>query len=275
MPVSSTQPYEAPPGAAFQQQESKGIGIGSPSTASQMPMSSHNQNNGACIEHLEIAINLPKSRGIITNTFASLDSKAIKAIAKGDCTPSVNQEIALGLERSGQRFLWVVRSPPKIDDSWVPSSDSDDFDLEALMPEGFLDRIRDRGLVVKSWAPQVEVLSKESVGRFVTHCGWNSVFEAMCTGVPMLAWLLYAEQHVNKVLLVEEMKLVTPMETAEEDGFVGAGEVQKRVRTLMDLEEGREIRERCWEMRKKALVAWAEGGSSWTALSNLANTWTT
>ncbi|KAJ4971166.1 hypothetical protein NE237_004265 [Protea cynaroides] len=164
--------------------------------ASQMPMSTRNRNNGAYNELLEMAINLPKSRGIITNTFAALDSRAIKAIAKGDCTPSVVlpmvfyigpliaeprdqsdgsdclswlggqpsrsvvflcfgsggeftaeqiQEIALGLERSGQRFLWVVRSPPEIDDSWVPSSDSDDFDLEALMPEGFLDRIRDRG----------------------------------------------------------------------------------------------------------------------------------
>ncbi|KOM38720.1 hypothetical protein LR48_Vigan03g210200 [Vigna angularis] len=41
---------------------------------------------------------------------------------------------------------------------------------------------------------------------FVTHCGWNSVFEAVCEGVPMAAWPLYAEQKPNKVILVEEMK---------------------------------------------------------------------
>ncbi|KAJ4970508.1 hypothetical protein NE237_003607 [Protea cynaroides] len=150
----------------------------------------------------------------------------------GEFSTEQIQEIALGLERSGQRFLWVVRNPSEIDDNSLPSSDSIDFDIEALMWEGY------RGLVVKSWAPQVEV-------------------------------------HINKVLLVEEMKLATPMEMAEEEGFVGAGEVEKRIKALMDLEEGREIREKCWEMRKKALVAWAEGGSSWTALSNLANSWTT
>ncbi|KAJ4971435.1 hypothetical protein NE237_004534 [Protea cynaroides] len=57
--------------------------------ASQMPMSLRNRNNGPYSELLEMAIHLPKSRGIITNTFDALEARAIKAIAKGDCTPSV------------------------------------------------------------------------------------------------------------------------------------------------------------------------------------------
>lgn len=48
-------------------------------------------------------------------------------------------------------------------------------------------------MIVESWAPQVEVLSYSSVGGFVTHCGWNLVLEAVCRGVPMLAWPLYVE----------------------------------------------------------------------------------
>jgi len=32
-------------------------------------------------------------------------------------------------------------------------------------------------------------------------------FEAVCEGVPMVAWPLYAEQKLNKVILVEEMKV--------------------------------------------------------------------
>ncbi|XP_043690508.1 UDP-glycosyltransferase 88F3-like [Telopea speciosissima] len=219
----------------------------------------HKSNELDCLKWLDAQ----PSRSVVFLSFGSRGVFPGKQIA----------EIAAGLERSGQRFLWVVRSPPSDSDKRSSLSATDDFDLDAVMPEGFLDRTRDRGLVVKSWAPQVEVLSRESVGGFVTHCGWNSVLEAVCAGVPLLAWPLYAEQEMNKVVLVEEMKLAMPMEVAEEEGIVVAAEVGKRVRALLDSEEGTEMRERCREMREKALAAWAEGGSSKTAFTNLAESW--
>ncbi|KAE9464821.1 hypothetical protein C3L33_03276, partial [Rhododendron williamsianum] len=86
-------------------------------------------------DFLNASIQLPKSAGIIVNTFESLEPRAIKAILDGHCvtdepTPPVYcigplialtiglavmmeaqteqlKEIAVGLERSGQRFLWV------------------------------------------------------------------------------------------------------------------------------------------------------------------------
>ncbi|KAI3784037.1 hypothetical protein L1987_43128 [Smallanthus sonchifolius] len=125
------------------------------------------------------------------------------------------KEIAKGLEMSGHRFLWVVRSPPNKED-W-----------SLLLPSGFLDRTKDKGIVVKNWAPQVNLLSHESVGGFVTHCGWNSVLEATRAGVPMVAWPLYAEQKVNKIVMVEEMKMALTMEVSE-DGKVAAVEVGRR-----------------------------------------------
>ncbi|VAH63633.1 unnamed protein product [Triticum turgidum subsp. durum] len=108
------------------------------------------------------------------------------------------QEIANGLDKSGERFLWVVRSPRNPDYKYGDSLPEPD--LDALMPEGFLERTKDRGLVIKSWAPQVEVLRHRATGAFMTHCGWNSTLEGITAGLPLLCWPLYAEQKVNKAL---------------------------------------------------------------------------
>lgn len=49
------------------------------------------------------------------------------------------------------------------------------------------------------------------------------MLEAVSYGVPMVAWPLYAEQHTNAVVLVEEMKLAIPidMATSSEEGEKG------------------------------------------------------
>lgn len=282
---------------------------------------------------LNMFIHLPRSAGIIVNTFEALEPRAVKTILDGLCvldgpTPPIFcigpliaaddrsggggggggggsgipecltwlesqpkrsvlflcfgslglfseeqlKEIAVGLERSGQRFLWVVRSPPSKDPSRRFLAPPEP-DLNSLLPDGFLDRTKERGLMVKSWAPQVAVLNHASVGGFVTHCGWNSVLEAVCAGVPMVAWPLYAEQRFNRVVMVEEMKLAFPMEESEE-GFVTATEVEKRVRELMESEEGRNtLRLRIMAMKEAAETAMSDGGSSRTALTKLVKSW--
>ncbi|XP_044972725.1 anthocyanidin 5,3-O-glucosyltransferase-like [Hordeum vulgare subsp. vulgare] len=165
------------------------------------------------------------------------------------------REMAGGLENSGHRFLWAVRSPRD------EQSQSAEPDLEALLPHGFLQRTGDRGLVLKDWAPQAEVLRHEAVGAFVTHCGWNSALEAVMSGVPMICWPLYAEQRLNKVHLVEEMKIGVVVEGYEES-FVKAEELQAKVRLVMESEEGRKLRERAAMARDMAADAVKEGGSS-------------
>ncbi|KAL3521578.1 hypothetical protein ACH5RR_019727 [Cinchona calisaya] len=181
------------------------------------------------------------------------------------------KEIAIGLERSEQRFLWVVRSPPSEDKSnRFQSPPAPNLDL--LLPHGFLDQTKDRGFVVSSWAPQVDILNHGSVGGFVTHCGWNSVLEAVSAGVPMVAWPLYAEQKLNRLLLVEEMKLALPIDETE-GGLVKAAEIEKRVRELMDSEGGNKIRERAQAKKEEAKQAMADGGSSRVALAKLVESW--
>ncbi|KAF5178325.1 Udp-glycosyltransferase 88b1 [Thalictrum thalictroides] len=290
-----------------------------PISPSDMPKVLLDHTSEAYQEFLYCSSQIPKSKGIIVNSFESLEPRALEAISNGLCVPhaptppvycigpliategrdheclswldaqpsrsvvflcfgslgSFSQEqlieIATGLERSDQRFLWVVRNPPSKDElkSFTAPAEPD---LDVLLPEGFFNRIRGKGLVIKSWAPQVEILSKDSVGGFVTHCGWNSVLEAICAGVPMVGWPLYAEQRMNRVFLVEEMKLALPMEDSE-GGFVDAEEVEKRVRELMESDEGKMLRERTLRMQNAAKVAMTETGSSFRALTKLTELW--
>ncbi|CAM0882838.1 unnamed protein product [Alopecurus aequalis] len=163
-------------------------------------------------------------------------------------------EMARGLEKCGQRFLWTVRSPRE-------QSKFGELHSEPLFPDGFVQRTRDRGLVLKNWAPQAEVMQHKAVGAFVTHCGWNSALEAIMAGVPMICWPLYAEQRLNKVHLVEEMKIGVAMEGYEEQ-LVKAEEVETKVRLVMESVEGKKLRDRVAMAKEMAADAVKEGGSS-------------
>ncbi|CAD6217726.1 unnamed protein product [Miscanthus lutarioriparius] len=185
--------------------------------------------------------------------------------SSGFATHSEEQlkEIAVGLERSGHRFLWVVRAPlptEGVDPGtlFVPRADSD---LRALLPPGFFERTKGRGLVVKLWAPQVDVLNHRATGAFVTHCGWNSVMEAITAGVPMLCWPLYAEQKMNSVVMVEEVGIGVDL-VGWQQGLVKDEEVEGKVRMVMESEEGEQLRARVAAHRDTAAMAWKDGGSS-------------
>ncbi|KAE8077785.1 hypothetical protein FH972_016314 [Carpinus fangiana] len=187
---------------------------------------------------LNCAFSMAKSAGIIINSFESLEPRVNKAISEGLCVPdgptppifcigpliaasrsggeeavpdclrwldlqpsgsvvflcfgslglfSIEQlkEIAIGLERSGLRFLWVVRNPPTQEHGLAVTAQPEP-DLDLLLPPA---------------------------------------------------------------------------------------EVEKRVRELMDSEEGNSIRERTLSMKNEAKAALSEGGSSRIALAKFAESW--
>ncbi|KAK7380385.1 hypothetical protein VNO78_32895 [Psophocarpus tetragonolobus] len=176
------------------------------------------------------------------------------------------KEMAIGLEKSEQRFLWVLRTELGGSDSVEQPS------LDELLPKGFLERTKEKGLVVRDWAPQLRILSHDSVGGFVTHCGWNSVLEAVCEGVPMVAWPLYAEQKLNRMVIVREMKVALAVKM-EKDGFVSGTELGERVRELMESDKGKEIRQRIFKMKISAAEAMGKGGTSRVALDKVSKLW--
>ncbi|KAJ4728149.1 Glycosyltransferase [Melia azedarach] len=183
--------------------------------------SSHGSDGSDCLKWLD---NQP-SKSVLFISFGSGGTLSYDQLT----------ELALGLEISEQKFLWVVKSPDE--------------------------KTKGQGLVVPSWAPQIEILSHDSTGGFSTHCGWNSTVESVVHGVPMIAWPLFAEQKLNAVMLSEDIK-VAVRPKSNENGLVRREEIARVVKSLIQGEEGLRIRERMDRLRNAAANALREEGSS-------------
>ncbi|KAI4298483.1 hypothetical protein L6164_032035 [Bauhinia variegata] len=167
------------------------------------------------------------------------------------------KEIALGLQASGQQFIWVVKKDKK------------DEGNGTWLPEGFEKRNEGKGLVVRGWAPQLLILSHEAVGGFVTHCGWNSILEAVSAGVPMVTWPMVADQFFNQKLVTQVLMI------GIEVGIQWVGDSAKKDAIKMAVtqitagEEAEELRNRARALAETAKRAFAEGGSSFNDLNSL------
>ncbi|KAI3840387.1 hypothetical protein MKX03_037799 [Papaver bracteatum] len=183
-------------------------------------------------------------------------------------------ELALGLEMSEQKFLWFLKSPAPRDKAASASYLSAQIleDPSSVLPKGFLDRTQNLGLVVSSWAPQVEILSHKSTGGFLSHCGWNSTLESIVHGVPLIAWPLFAEQTMNAVMLTDYMKVALRPKPME-NGIIGRDEICKVVKELMEGEEGKRLGNKMRELKCVAARTLAEGGSSYKTFSEVVNAW--
>ncbi|KAF0914792.1 hypothetical protein E2562_031518 [Oryza meyeriana var. granulata] len=163
------------------------------------------------------------------------------------------KEVADGLERAGLDFIWAVR-PKSID-----------------LGLGFEERIKDKGIVVREWVDQLEILQHESIRGFLSHCGWNSVLESVTAGVPLAVWPMIADQPFNARFLVDELKIAIRVSTSDRTmrGFVPSEEISKVVRELMNGEAGTEATKRVVELSALAKEAVDEGGLSWIAVKEM------
>lgn len=180
-------------------------------------------------------------------------------------------ELACGLELSGQRFIWVVRPPSdgNASGSYL-TVDNESEKLSDYLPNGFLTRTRDIGRVVWMWAPQALILGHDSVGGFLSHCGWSSVLESIVNGMPMITWPLFAEQKMNAAILTDELGVAVRPETWPSEKVVERDEIERMVRRIMVDEEGGVIRNRAKQLKGSAIKASNEGGSSYNSLAQLA-----
>ncbi|GER32649.1 UDP-Glycosyltransferase superfamily protein [Striga asiatica] len=150
------------------------------------------------------------------------------------------EEIAGGLLGSGRPFLWVARESV----GWV----------EEL--------VREQGKIV-GWCQQMEVLGHESVGCFVTHCGWNSTLESLWCGVPVVAFPVWSDQGTNAKMIEEEWGTGVRVGPGE-DGKVSGEEITRCIERVM--EGGEKMRENAGRWKGLAREALAENGSSYRNL---------
>ncbi|RCV04646.1 hypothetical protein SETIT_1G017200v2 [Setaria italica] len=155
-------------------------------------------------------------------------------------TPSLDQiaEVAEGLYNSGK----VVRAT----ETW-------------MIPEVIAEKVKERGLIV-TWCPQLEVLAHDAVG-FVTHCGWNSVLEGLCIGVPMVAMPQWSDQPMN-AKYIEDVWRVGVRVQRNVEGLVRREEVERCVMEVMEGEMSKEYMKNAASWSEKAKSAMRGGGSS-------------
>ncbi|VAH99060.1 unnamed protein product [Triticum turgidum subsp. durum] len=177
-------------------------------------------------------------------------------------SPAELRQLARGLDLSGTNFLWAMGAAA-------------DSSPEKWMPEGFAELVAPRGgrgFIVRGWAPQLLILNHPALGGFVTHCGWNSVLEAVSAGVPMVTWPRHADQFNNEMLIVELLKVGVSVGAKDYGSSLDAHEVvagEVIAGSIGRLMESGAIQKKAKDLAVKARGAVETGGSSYDAVGRL------
>ena len=117
------------------------------------------------------------------------------------------RELAIGLEQSGDKFIWVLRDAGK-------ANVFNEVEVRRpKLPLGFDERVKGEGvgMVVREW---LEILGRDFgapvEGRVHEPLGvelmlWNSCLESMSLGVPLAAWPT-GDQPMNAALVTKVLK---------------------------------------------------------------------
>ncbi|XP_015895255.3 UDP-glycosyltransferase 89A2 [Ziziphus jujuba] len=166
--------------------------------------------------------------------------------------------LASGLEQSKTKFIWVVKTG------------TTEIEMEqgyGVVPNGFEERIQGRGLVVRTWVPQLMILNHRAVWGFLSYSGWNSLMEGITAGVMLLIWPMEADHYINAKLLEEEMGVAIKV-CEGDDGVPDSAELGKVIDESMRNVDGPQ-RVKVKELRDKTFQAVSDGGPSRKDLDEL------
>ncbi|KAF8704081.1 hypothetical protein HU200_031567 [Digitaria exilis] len=208
---------------------------------------------------------------------AWLDGKEAESVvyvsfgSGGRMQPAQLMQLGMALVSCSSPVLWLIKGADSLPDDvkeWLRENTDGDGAANS------------KCLVVRGWAPQVDILAHPAVGGFMTHCGWGSTLEAVAAGVPMATWPFFAEQFVNEQLIVDALGIgvsvgvTKPTENVltasnaggsggEAEPEVGMEQVKKALEMLMDRgPKGEQRRKKVQELKLKANGALEKGGSA-------------
>ncbi|KAL6314688.1 hypothetical protein AAG906_027035 [Vitis piasezkii] len=119
------------------------------------------------------------------------------------------QELLLGLELTGLPFLVALKPPTGA------------ATIEEALPEG--------------WVPQPSILSHPSVGCFVSHCGFGSMWESLTSDPQIVLVPELPDQILNTRLLAEVIKVAVEIDK-EQNGWFSKESLCRAIRSVMDEE---------------------------------------
>ncbi|XP_030507451.2 phloretin 4'-O-glucosyltransferase [Cannabis sativa] len=166
------------------------------------------------------------------------------------------KEIAKGLLDFCHPFLWVIKekSHHKYHDDDVDDNDNDEL-------INYREELLKLGMIV-TWCSQVEVLCNQSIGCFVSHCGWNSTLESLAAGVPVIAFPIWSDQGTNAKLIEDAWKTGARV-NPNENGIVESDEIKRCLELVMgENEDGAEIRRNAMKWKDLTREATKKDGSS-------------
>ncbi|XVF35063.1 hypothetical protein REPUB_Repub18cG0112600 [Reevesia pubescens] len=175
-----------------------------------------------------------------------LDSKQEKSVfyvalgSEVSLSQEFMHELAFGIEKSGLPFIWVVRNRPLVEGQFV----------DDIIPSRFEERVSDRGLVLRGWAPQLRVLAHSSVGGFLTHCGWSSVIESLGFGVPLILFPGGSSDLGLVARLMHGKKVGLEIERNDLDGSFTSDSVAESIKRVMVDPQGEQLRANAHAMKE-------------------------
>ncbi|XP_047318183.1 zeatin O-glucosyltransferase-like [Impatiens glandulifera] len=188
------------------------------------------------------------------------DENSILYISFGTTTSFTEEqirEIATGLDKMKQKFIWVLREADR----------GDIFEVDIVNSVNRSEKMIENaasggnGLIVRDWAPQLEILKHPATGGFLSHCGWNSCMESISMGVPIAAWPMHSDQPRNAFLVSKILGIgLVVRDWDKRDELVSSEIVKMAVKRLMGSKEGDEMRRRAAEMGGKLRRSVDEGG---------------
>jgi soyasaponin III rhamnosyltransferase len=165
----------------------------------------------------------------------SKESSSVVYIAFGSETKISQEdltELAHGIELSRLPFFWALKNLKE-------------GTLE--LPKGFEERTKERGIVWKTWAPQLKILAHGSIGGCMSHCGAGSVIEILHLGHALVTLPYLLDQCLFSRAL-EEKKVAIEVPRSEQDGSFTRDSVAKTLRLVIVDEEGSTYRKNAKDM---------------------------